>query len=287
MSESNAPILTGIGGIDAGAGSNGGIPRLDFRGVRKVFPGNPPVEALSSVTLSLAKNEFVTLVGTSGCGKSTLLNIAAGLVDPTEGEALVDGQPIDGPGRDRGVVFQAYTLFPWMTALENIEFALKGEKMTQAERRKLALEHLELVGLSNFAKAYPKQLSGGMKQRVAIARALCYRPQILLMDEPFGALDAQTRLLMQELLTRVWESHRLTVLFVTHDVEEAVYISDRVLVMSNRPGRLKTEVKITLPRPRTLAMQETDEFLAFRRSILASIREESLAMEPGIEPVDE
>ena len=278
------PILTGIAGLSPlGASGSSGMPRLDLRGVRKIFPGNPPVEALGNVSLSLAPNEFVTLVGTSGCGKSTLLNIAAGLVDPTEGEAYVDGVPIDGPGRDRGVVFQAYTLFPWMTALENIEFALKPEKLSSAERRKVAFEQLELVGLTNFAKAYPKQLSGGMKQRVAIARALCYRPEILLMDEPFGALDAQTRLLMQELLTRVWESHRLTVLFVTHDVEEAVFISDRVLVMSNRPGRLKTEVKITLPRPRTTDMQETDEFLVLRRSILASIREESLRMEPGID----
>ena len=176
---------------------------------------------------------------------------------------LVDGHPVTGPGRDRGVVFQTYTLFPWLTARQNIEFALDGERgLTRDQKRRIAAEHLELVGLSAFADAYPRQLSGGMKQRVAIARALCYRPRILLMDEPFGALDAQTRMLMQELLVRVWESHRLTVLFVTHDVEEAVTISDRVLVMSNRPGRLKDEVLIPLPRPRTLALQETPEFLA-------------------------
>jgi len=260
-----------------------GAPLLRIRGVTKTFDGRPPVAAVSPIDLDLTENEFVSLVGTSGCGKSTLLGIVAGLVEPTTGEVLVDGHLVTGPGRDRGVVFQTYTLFPWLTARQNIEFALDGERgMTREARRMVALEHLELVGLSAFADAYPRQLSGGMKQRVAIARALCYRPRILLMDEPFGALDAQTRLLMQELLTRVWESHRLTVLFVTHDVEEAVTISDRVLVMSNRPGRLKDEVAIPLPRPRTLALQETPEFLALRHRILASIREEAVAMEPGL-----
>ncbi len=257
--------------------------RLDIRDVRKTFEGKKPVEALGGVSMALAANEFVSLVGTSGCGKSTLLSIVAGLADPTAGDVLVDGASIDGPGRDRGVVFQTYTLFPWLTARENVAFALRGEKMSAKERREVADEHLSLVGLESFADAYPRQLSGGMKQRVAIARALSYKPSILLMDEPFGALDAQTRLLMQELLTRVWESHRLTVLFVTHDVEEAVYLSDRVFVMTNRPGRLKDEVRIDLPRPRTIELQETSEFLELRRSILASIREESLRAEPGIE----
>ena len=257
---------------------------LRIQGVTKTFDGRPPVAALSPVDLDLVENEFVSLVGTSGCGKSTLLGIVAGLVEPTTGEVLVDGQRVTGPGRDRGVVFQTYTLFPWLTARQNIEFALDGERgMTRDARRRAAIEHLDLVGLSAFADAYPRQLSGGMKQRVAIARALCYRPRILLMDEPFGALDAQTRLLMQELLTRIWESHRLTVLFVTHDVEEAVTISDRVLVMSNRPGRLKEEVAIPLARPRTLAQQETAEFLALRHRVLASIREEAVAIEPGMD----
>jgi len=258
-------------------------PRLEVRGVEKVFEGARPVHALGPISLSLADNEFVSVVGTSGCGKSTMLMVAAGLTDPTEGEILVDGEPIRGAGRDRGVVFQTYTLFPWLTARANVEFALRGEPgMTAADRRRVALENLELVGLAKFADAYPRQLSGGMKQRVAIARALCYRPRILLMDEPFGALDAQTRLLMQELLTRIWEAHRLTVLFITHDVDEAVYISDRVIVMTNQPGRLKEEVAITLPRPRTIEVQESPEFLALRHRILASIREESLAKEPGL-----
>jgi NitT/TauT family transport system ATP-binding protein len=258
------------------------VPRLEARDVRKTFEGARPVEALGPFSLSLAENEFVSIVGTSGCGKSTLLMVAAGLTDPTAGEILVDGAPIGGAGRDRGVVFQTYTLFPWMTARGNVEFALRGERMTAADRRRVALENLELVGLAKFADAYPRQLSGGMKQRVAIARSLCYRPRILLMDEPFGALDAQTRLLMQELLTRIWEAHKLTVLFITHDVDEAVYISDRVVVMTNQPGRLKEEVAITLPRPRTIEVQETPAFLALRHRILTSIREESLAKEPGL-----
>ena len=259
------------------------VPRLEIRAVEKVFEGKVPVHALGPISLSLAENEFVSVVGTSGCGKSTMLMLAAGLSEATGGEILVDGAPISGAGRDRGVVFQTYTLFPWMTARKNIEFALGGEKgLSSADRRRIAGEHLELVGLSKYADAYPRQLSGGMKQRVAIARALCYRPRILLMDEPFGALDAQTRLLMQELLTRVWEAHKLTVLFITHDVDEAVYISDRVIVMTTQPGRLKEEVAITLPRPRTIAIQETPEFLTLRHRILTSIREESLAKEQGM-----
>jgi NitT/TauT family transport system ATP-binding protein len=259
-----------------------GVARLEVRDIRKTFEGPRPIEALGPFSLSLAENEFVSIVGTSGCGKSTLLMVAAGLTDPTAGEILVDGAAISGAGRDRGVVFQTYTLFPWMTARGNVEFALRGERMTAADRRRVALENLELVGLATFADAYPRQLSGGMKQRVAIARSLCYRPRILLMDEPFGALDAQTRLLMQELLTRIWEAHKLTVLFITHDVDEAVYISDRVVVMTNQPGRLKEEVAITLPRPRTIEVQETPEFLALRHRILTSIRQESLAKEPGL-----
>jgi NitT/TauT family transport system ATP-binding protein len=235
--------------------------------------------ALDGASLTLADNEFVSLVGTSGCGKSTLLSIVAGLQDKTSGTVLVDGRPVDGPGRDRGVVFQTYTLFPWLTARKNIEFALRADGMGAAERRTVAQEQLELVGLEAFADAHPRELSGGMKQRVAIARALAYRPQILLMDEPFGALDALTRQLMQELLTRVWEQHRLTVLFVTHDVEEAVYVSDRVLVMTNRPGKIKKEVVVDLPRPRSYDMLGSPEFGALYGEVLESIREESLRVE--------
>jgi NitT/TauT family transport system ATP-binding protein len=249
------------------------MSKLSVRGVSKSFGS---LLALDGTDLSIAENEFVSLVGTSGCGKSTLLSIVAGLQEASTGEVLVDGRPVTAPGRDRGVVFQSYTLFPWLTARQNVEFALRGEGLGAAERRRVADEHLDLVGLRRFADARPNQLSGGMKQRVAIARALSYRPQILLMDEPFGALDALTRQLMQELLTRVWEQHRLTVLFVTHDVEEAVYISDRVLIMTNRPGRIKEEIPVDLPRPRTHEMLSEAAFAQRYGRVLESIREESL-----------
>jgi NitT/TauT family transport system ATP-binding protein len=253
--------------------------KVEINNVSKQFVDRRrSVQALEHANLALADNEFVSLVGTSGCGKSTLLSIVAGLQDPTSGEVLVDGQLVDGPGRDRGVVFQTYTLFPWLTARENVEFALRDEKLSRAERRKQAIENLALVGLETFADSYPSQLSGGMKQRVAIARALSYRPAILLMDEPFGALDALTRQLMQELLTNVWERHRLTVLFVTHDVEEAVYVSDRVAVMTNRPGRIKTEIRVDLSRPRSYDMVGSAEFAAIEGEVIESIRAESLAV---------
>jgi NitT/TauT family transport system ATP-binding protein len=254
-------------------------PRLEIVSLRKKFQtGRRTITALDGASMSLGENEFVSLVGTSGCGKSTLLSIVAGLQEPTDGEVLVDGRPVLGPGRDRGVVFQTYTLFPWLSARGNVEFALRGHGMGARERRDVAREHLKLVGLEDFEDARPSQLSGGMKQRVAIARALSYRPAILLMDEPFGALDALTRQLMQELLTSVWEQHRLTVLFVTHDVEEAVFISDRVAVMTNRPGRIKKEVVVDLPRPRSYDMLSSPEFSELYGEVLESIREETLAL---------
>ena len=251
--------------------------KLKIRGLSKTFvDGKRVVEALRDVNMDVEANEFTTIVGTTGCGKSTLLLIVAGLEEQTEGEVLVDGRPVLGPGRDRGMVFQAYTLLPWLTAQENVEFGLRQERMAKSERRKIALEHLELVGLRGFAEAYPRQLSGGMRQRVALARALCYRPSILLMDEPFGALDAQTRQMMQELLTEVWERHRLTVFFVTHDIDEAVFLSDRVLVMTTRPGQVKADVPIKLERPRKFELQGTSEFYKYRSTLLSSVREETM-----------
>ena len=252
-------------------------PKLQIIGLSKTFGiGAKQVQALSGIDLSLADNEFVSLVGTSGCGKSTLLSIVAGLQDFDRGELLVDGVPVAGPGLDRGVVFQTHTLLPWLTAQQNVEFALKAAGLRRAQCREVAREHLELVKLGRFADAYPSQLSGGMQQRVAIARALSYRPKMLLMDEPFGALDALTRNQMQELLTRIWEEHLLTVLFVTHDVEEAVDMSDRIVVMSIAPGRIKTAYHVGLARPRHQDMFSTREFIDLQREVIRTIREETM-----------
>jgi NitT/TauT family transport system ATP-binding protein len=251
--------------------------KLVISGLGKVFrTDRGETVALKGVDLEVSENEFVALVGTSGCGKSTLVSIAAGLEIHDEGAVSIDGEPIMAPGLDRGVVFQSYTLLPWLTALGNVEFALKAAGKSSKDARETARAHLALVGLDDFADAYPSELSGGMKQRVAIARALSYRPKMLLMDEPFGALDALTRHHMQELLTRIWEKHRLTVLFITHDVEEAVYLSDRVAVMTNRPGRIKLVVPIDLPRPRRYEMVATPEFQRLHRTVLDAIRAESI-----------
>ncbi len=246
-------------------------PKLEIKNLGKHFARN---EALRDVSLSLAENEFVSLVGVSGCGKSTLLSIVAGLLDYEAGDILVDGAPMEGPGLDRGVVFQSYTLLPWLTARGNVEFALKAAGYKGKECHEIAERHLALVRLSKFMDAYPHELSGGMKQRVAIARALSYRPKVLLMDEPFGALDAMTRHEMQTLLTRVWETHKLTVLFVTHDVEEAVYLSDRIVAMTIGPGRIKTEFKVDLPRPRPADIIASPDFMALQQRVLATIRED-------------
>ncbi len=252
-------------------------PKLRIANLNKTFDtAEGRIEVLRGIDLDLADNEFVSLVGTSGCGKSTLLSIVAGLQDFDDGVLLTDGAPVVGPGLDRGVVFQSYTLLPWLTAQENVEFALKAAGKPKAECRSVAREHLDLVKLIRFADAYPSQLSGGMKQRVAIARALSYRPKMLLMDEPFGALDALTRHQMQQLLTRIWEEHRLTVLFVTHDVEEAVYLSDRIVAMSIGPGQIRKTFHVGLPRPRNQDMIATAEFIELQRQVITSIREGSV-----------
>ncbi|UJA19388.1 ABC transporter ATP-binding protein [Thermoleophilia bacterium SCSIO 60948] len=251
-----------------------GGPKLVVRDLRKVFEADSgEVVAIDNASFEIAEKEFVTVIGTSGCGKSTMLSIIAGLEEETSGEVLVDGEPVYMPGRDRGVVFQSYTLYPWMTAQKNVEFALQGSKR---ERADVAREHLELVGLAQFADAYPSQLSGGMRQRIAIARALSYKPEVLLMDEPFGALDAQTRQLMQELLMKIWEEHRLTVMFVTHDIDEAVFLSDRVLIMTARPGRIKEDLAVGVERPRTFEVMTDPEFFEYKSHLHAAIREESL-----------
>jgi NitT/TauT family transport system ATP-binding protein len=244
---------------------------LSIHGLTKTFvTGKQHKQVLKGIDLTLADNEFVSIVGTSGCGKSTLLSIAAGLEDYDDGSVCVDGEVIDGAGMDRGVVFQSYTLLPWLTARQNVEFALKAAGRSAGECREIADEHLALVNLSAAADAFPNELSGGMKQRVAIARALSYRPKILLMDEPFGALDAMTRRQMQELLTQVWETHRLTVMFVTHDVEEAVFLSDRIVVMG--VGHIQCTYNVRLPRPRHEELAGSAEFIDLQREVLRSIR---------------
>ncbi|MCR2812722.1 ABC transporter ATP-binding protein [Microbacterium sp. zg.Y1090] len=241
-------------------------PKVQVEGVTKTFG---EVQALSDVTLTLGDREFVSVVGASGCGKSTLLSIIAGLEAPTAGSASLGGELITGPGRDRGVVFQSATLLPWLSALDNVVFALKGEQgMSRRQRVDRAREVLSQVGLTGFEDSYPAQLSGGMQQRVALARSLAYGPEVLLMDEPFGALDALTRRTMQELLTEVWELNRMTVMLITHDIEEAVFLSDRVIAMTPRPGKVSAEYVIDLPRPRDAEVIGSPEFHGYYSEIL-------------------
>ena len=255
---------------------------IDLRDIRVSFTQNgAALDAVRGVTLDVKPGEFVSVVGPSGCGKSTLLNIVAGFLKPSAGEARVDGLPISGPGADRGVVFQQYSLFPWLKVRENVEFGLKMQGMGRAERESRARTLLGLAGLLSFENHYPDQLSGGMKQRVGIVRALATGPQVLLMDEPFGALDAQTRVVMQEILTNMWQQLRLSVLFITHDIEESIFLSDKVYVMTARPGRIKAEIPIPLPRPRTAEMTSSPTFMALHRQLEALIREESLAAMGG------
>ena len=228
--------------------------------------------ALGNTTLSIEQGEFVCLLGPSGCGKSTLLNVVGGLVPSTAGSIIVDGRPVSEPGPDRGMVFQNYSLYPWLTVRQNIEFGPRLNKWPAARIVKIADELIEIVGLKDYANQYPKVLSGGMRQRVAIARALAMEPQVLLMDEPFGALDAQTRSRMQELLLEIWSRKRSTVIFVTHDIEEAIYLADRVLVMSTRPGRIIEDFTIDLPRPRLADVVASGEFTEHRRRMFHLLR---------------
>lgn len=228
-----------------------------------------PVVALEGVTLDVRPGEFVCLVGPSGCGKTTLLNVVAGFLHPTKGQVSVNGRPVGESGVARGMVFQDYSqLFPWRTASRNVEFGLETHGVAPEERRREALRYLTMVKLERFADAYPHQLSGGMQQRVAIARALAYNPGLLLMDEPFGALDALTREEVQKILVDVWQETRKTVLYVTHNVAEAVYLADRIVVMSPQPGRKKAEIPVTLPRYRDAL---SDPFISIQRHVLEQV----------------
>lgn len=249
-------------------------PKLEVRDLFKTYSVHGKLlMVLQNINLQLHPREFVCLVGSSGCGKSTLLNIIAGLVPPSTGQVIVDGQAVLGPGADRGMVFQGYTLYPWLTVAQNVAFGLQLRKISKIEQRERVFYYLDMVGLTQFAQAYPKQLSGGMKQRVAIARALANEPEVLLMDEPFGALDAQTKEQMQQFLLNIWEQTHTTVLMITHDVEEAIFLSQRVHVMSNRPGRLKLEMPISLPEHRELEIKLSPEFVEIKRQILHALRD--------------
>ncbi|HEV8439296.1 MAG TPA: ABC transporter ATP-binding protein [Methylomirabilota bacterium] len=229
------------------------------------------IVALSAISVAIAEGEFVCVLGPSGCGKSTLLKIVAGLIEPSGGTIRIDGRAVTAPGPDRAVVFQDYALFPWMTVADNVEFGLAARGVEMARRRRVSTELLRAVGLADFAQKYPHHLSGGMKQRVSIARALAVDPVLLLMDEPFGALDAQTRFVMQQELLRIWRAYRKTVLFVTHSIDEALFLADRVLVMTARPGRVKAEIRVTPERPRDIA---SAEFSRLRRQALELLSDE-------------
>ena len=247
---------------------------LDVRGVERRFD---TTLALQATDLAVAENEFITILGPSGCGKSTLLRIVAGLDRPSAGEVQLDGRRIAGPGADRGMVFQSYTLFPWLTVRDNVCFGLRERGLPRAQQLDIAQGFLAQVGLAGFAQHYPKQLSGGMQQRTALARALANDPRMLLMDEPFGALDHQTRELMQELLLGIWEKQRKTVLFVTHDIDEAVFMGSRVVVMSARPGRIKLDRPVPLAHPRHYSVKTTPDFVALKSELTEAVRAEVLA----------
>ena len=259
---------------------------LSVRGVSRSFPsskqGGAPTVALQATDLTVAENDFITILGPSGCGKSTLLRIVAGLDRQTSGEVLLDGKRIDGPGADRGMVFQSYTLFPWLTVRDNVCFGLHERGLPRAQQLDVAQGFLKKVGLTGFEHHYPKQLSGGMQQRTAIARALANGPRMLLMDEPFGALDHQTREQMQELLLGIWEAERKTVMFVTHDIDEAVFMGSRVIVMSARPGRIKLNREVSLPHPRSYAVKTTPAFVALKAELTEQVRTEVLAAQAAM-----
>jgi ABC-type nitrate/sulfonate/bicarbonate transport system ATPase subunit len=248
-----------------------GSPRIVARRLRKEFVDisrQAEVVALSSIDLDIGEDEFLTILGPSGCGKSTLLNIIAGFEQATDGEVRLDGQIIRNPGPDRGVVFQEYALFPWLNVAQNIEFGLRERGVPKAERKDRVTRQISTVGLDGFEDRFPQELSGGMRQRVALARVLVNDPKILLMDEPFAALDAQTRTIMQTELLRVWSAERRTALFVTHNIEEAVLLGDRLVVMTARPGRIKEIVNVKLPRPRDVTSAEFNEIRRYVASLL-------------------
>ncbi len=245
---------------------------LEVKGLGKTYASHQgEVTALKGIDFKTHRREFVCVIGPSGCGKSTLIRILAGLESYTSGEVLLDGAPVQGPGRDRGMVFQGYTLFPWLTVKKNVMFGLEMNNAGRNEAESEARQWLELVGLTKFADAYPHQLSGGMKQRVAIARALANQPRILLMDEPFGALDAQTRAKMQSHLLEIWKNIDITILFITHDLDEAIFLADRILVLKAHPGEVQELIEVPVPRPRSAMQVNSPEFQATKARLEALI----------------
>lgn len=252
------------------------VPTLSVDGIRHYFAPTRsprPFLALDNVSLKIPPSSFVSLVGPSGCGKSTLLRVFAGLIVPTSGHAALMGEPIQGPDARKGMVFQDDTVFPWLTVQKNVEFRLQVRGIARPERHRIARKWIELVGLSGFEKAYPRELSGGMRKRVDLARVYASDPEVLLMDEPFGALDALTKLRLQDELLRLWERSRKTIVFVTHDLDEAVYLSDTVVVMASRPGRIASIHDIDIPRPRTFDARATERFTALSHQLWAEIEQ--------------
>ena len=251
--------------------------KVKIENVEKIYEGRKGrMVALNGVSLDIRENEFICVVGPSGCGKSTLLNIIAGLLDATSGSVYVDGKKVEGTGTERGVVFQQYALFPWLTVIKNVMFGLKLKGMSDEEAREVAMKYIRMVELEDFVDSYPKELSGGMKQRVAIARAYAVQPEVLLMDEPFGALDAQTRTQLQTELLKTWAEEKKTCFFITHDVEEAIVLATRVIIMSARTGRIKEIVDIDIPYPRTQETKMTPEFIELKNRIWSQVYQEYL-----------
>jgi len=239
-----------------------------------VHEGKNPVVAVENLCFEVKAGEFVSIVGPSGCGKSTTLNAIAGFIKPTQGEIFLDGKKITSPDPDRGIVFQDYELFPWKTVFQNIEFGPKMKGMKKDTRRKLVEEYIQQIRLKRFENNFPFQLSSGMRQRVALARVLINNPAVILLDEPFGSIDAQTRIAMGELLLKIWDSNHKTIIFVTHSIEEAIFLSDRIIVMTTSPGRVKTEIEVPLKRPRSYEITATSEFSNLKLGLYSLLKEE-------------
>lgn len=256
-------------------------PKLEVRGLSKSFrrAKGEPLRVIDGLSFEVADLEFLAIIGPSGCGKSTVLRLIDGLIPPDSGAVYLNGKPVTGSGQGRGMVFQSFDLFPWRTALKNVEFGLELRGVPQAERREASRGYIALVGLQGFEDAYPHELSGGMQQRIGLARALAIRPEVLLMDEPFGSLDVQTRDLLQDQLLHIWERDKKTAIFVTHSIEEAIYLADRILVFSASPARIELTLPVPFPRPRNEDMKTSPEFLEIRRKIWHVLKKDALAEE--------